>query len=846
MANKPNAHACRMCSNEKNRRPGRSRTVLLAVCLMLAGIVLYGLAAAENILPVLQTPKPEVIVAPAFHAVEGVPAPEAEAKEGGIAYAYDGVGYSEYLDFGRVLAQDGYELTDSSEGAAGQVTATLSKGHAALVVQFNQDEKTLRVTYGPWARPGETAAAPDPAQASALPELSQAISFDAVTAVIPGRVSWGGTQYCHEYSGVSYAAYERFGTKLGGEGYTLVSAETLPDGTARAKVGKDGIMLTLDYYMEGETAKVFYPKGIHPRETDLYSDFTELFEDEPVSLADGVTLRLLGWQKADAYKLRTNGIERTHAAKSGQMALLRLAIRMEDGGTWVPSTLLKNLTMRFEKKEIAADKGIENSETTIWADAMDSPLDSNKRKEFVFLTAAELTKEQLQHPEEVAFTFSGADNAVRYVAYLKSPVDEATRNLDRERVQWGVALTGDILAGASDALEGLETDVPADTYERFVSMDFLHPDKAIVISLTPEQADTAASALANVSREGIAPALAAYLNQDYPAYAKAAEQTRAQQTFSSWQEYSGLVLLPCGPHIAAVSFWGKVAEAALIISTEESSASLSTKDIRTYAAQLGLSGLRSRVYEGEELDALLDRSSFGSDQATHIQSCFGASRERLLRLFRHFWAGNGPIGGMALGTIRAFLNRGEASLADARFAATDLLPHLEGGRVKAAEDFLGVVGTTVTDKAAAPDFSLSLEAAEQKQDPDPDGTYVFIGSSAVPGREAKAWLNLYLEAALPEKNIPESPEAADYVICMATEYDRTDLELTTGTSGNGITLHYPLTHITVHDAGTGTMLKDLGWTVRSLFGIVMLPRGDTYWDPYNSELWNKVKGLFGE
>ena len=103
-----------------------------------------------------------------------------------------------------------------------------------------------------------------------------------------------------------------------------------------------------------------------------------------------------------------------------------------------------------------------------------------------------------------------------------------------------------------------------------------------------------------------------------------------------------------------------------------------------------------------------------------------------------------------------------------------------------------------------------------------------------------------MEAALPAANIPQTPETADYIIRLATEYDRTDLDLTTGKSANGVVLHYPLTHITVHDAGSGAMLKDLGWTVRKLSGFIMLPRGDTYWDPENDALWRKVKVLFGE
>ena len=62
----------------------------------------------------------------------------------------------------------------------------------------------------------------------------------------------------------------------------------------------------------------------------------------------------------------------------------------------------------------------------------------------------------------------------------------------------------------------------------------------------------------------------------------------------------------------------------------------------------------------------------------------------------------------------------------------------------------------------------------------------------------------------------------------------------------GVSLHYPYTRITVHDACTGALLRDLGAVHRKLSGTVVLPKSDIWWDPLRSELREKIGAWFAE
>ena len=81
---------------------------------------LGSLSIAEGILPVLQTPVPEITEAVSLHAACDVKAvtPTLE-KDGGYRYDYKLITQENYEDFGRALAQEGFVLGSAETAADG-------------------------------------------------------------------------------------------------------------------------------------------------------------------------------------------------------------------------------------------------------------------------------------------------------------------------------------------------------------------------------------------------------------------------------------------------------------------------------------------------------------------------------------------------------------------------------------------------------------------------------------------------------------------------------------------------------------------------------------------------------
>ena len=90
----------------------RKLAILFAVLLALLPVA--G-AHAEGILPVLQTPPPEITETISYHrAMNFDSTPSASTtSDGRYYYKYSSVTYLNYLSFGRALAQEGFSLTDS-------------------------------------------------------------------------------------------------------------------------------------------------------------------------------------------------------------------------------------------------------------------------------------------------------------------------------------------------------------------------------------------------------------------------------------------------------------------------------------------------------------------------------------------------------------------------------------------------------------------------------------------------------------------------------------------------------------------------------------------------------------
>ena len=419
--------------------------------------------------------------------------------------------------------------------------------------------------------------------------------------------------------------------------------------------------------------------------------------------------------------------------------------------------------------------------------------------------------------------------------------DVKTRNKDRSRIQYAISATAAMAGNALDQLDTAEDEALHAQLKAFSEVRYLHPDKAIVIQLTPSQMYNVRAGLKQNENDwpDVAPALADWFNTQFSeTYAQAARLAQAEGNSSDEAKNTGsLVLLPYGDHIAVVAMSASSTvrrRAAFIISTKEISQALDEAAVMEYCGRFGAEDAAVRVYEEAALkqDDWILKSSWS---ISPMSAALSASEKRLRAML--------PV--LVRDELSYMNNTDKYRIIidvlrpnNVRFIAKTCLPVLNEGADDPAVEFLNQSNDAYKPyKRSAPapeiEYGEELHEAELK----PDGTYLAVIERVIPDEEPEAWYDVILEAALPPANIPETPEEADYIIRCYTTFDG-------GVKNGKAHLHYPVTHITVHDARTGEMLRDLGQVKRTLKGVIMLSPGDTWWAPLRTSLWEKIGPLF--
>ena len=235
---------------------------------------------AESILPELKMTD-QILYAPALRGVSELETPTPSSGSNSTKdYAYRNVSLDTYDAFSLALARAGYLLdaTETDE-ESGNVTTDVSYSEIKLKIVYNPDNETMKITYPKGVLPSPDSATDqtivqDASAAEGIlpvigvryaPSISQ-VSF--LTDSDPDALASGAQQY--NYSPFQPVIYERFGAKLGEEGYSLVSAEEdETKGEQIIVVAKDNIELTLHYDSESARMKVDYPQRVKPAESDL-------------------------------------------------------------------------------------------------------------------------------------------------------------------------------------------------------------------------------------------------------------------------------------------------------------------------------------------------------------------------------------------------------------------------------------------------------------------------------------------------------------------------------------------------------------------------------------------------
>ena len=424
-----------------------------------------------------------------------------------------------------------------------------------------------------------------------------------------------------------------------------------------------------------------------------------------------------------------------------------------------------------------------------------------------------------------------------------------TKSLDTRRIEWAIAMTADMAGNALDREEDAVGGPEHNFLSVFAGVPYLNPDRAIVVEFDKEQAESVMTALGveDFHWENVGPALAEMINLQYNReYTRAAGLASAEGSCSvEYSRYFTLILLPYGSQLSTVSLtaYGNVnSGAAFIMSTREINRDLGETEIAAYISELGLQMPLVRVYTKQELDAQIAEEGWGTGSGSfrHMADALLSSEKRRDILLPEWVRSGSPYLNrqMKLGLVVSMLRKLEtADQAALQEVAGSWLPMFAENREEMLTGMLNEAGAALNTRIAPPEilYGEELREVELKE----DGTYLAVFEQSVPEHPAVSWYDVILEAALPVERIPGNIADADYIIRFAVEYEG-------GISSGDAHLHYPLTRITVHDARTGEMLRDLGANKRRLSGTMMLPNGDTWWTPLYEDLWLYISALFGE
>ena len=416
---------------------------------------------------------------------------------------------------------------------------------------------------------------------------------------------------------------------------------------------------------------------------------------------------------------------------------------------------------------------------------------------------------------------------------------------DLSRIQWAMAMTAHMAGNALDRTEEAQTSLERHYLNQFAQLPYMAPDKAIVLKFTKDQAASAQAILGVDGWDAVGPAAAGFINQRFsPQFANAADRAKAEgSTAAEPFESFTLILLTYGIDLSLTSLSASGAvnsRSAFIISTRQINEQLGEADLNQYIVALGLENPLVRIYEKTDLDTMFRGAPWdtGSASFQHMASCLLASEKRKQLLLPSWMSSDSPYitlnmrCGMMIVLLRSMQTADQATLIE---LASVWLPRLSQNTVDPV-GYLMKEGYAATELAIVPP---AVEYGEElhEQDLREDGTFLVVFELSVPEQETISWYDVILEAALPPANIPQAVEDADYIIRCAVTYEG-------GVSKGETHLHYPLTHISVHDARTGEMLRDLGVVKRTLNGVVTLPQGDTWWHPLYGQVRSRIQLLF--
>ena len=425
---------------------------------------------------------------------------------------------------------------------------------------------------------------------------------------------------------------------------------------------------------------------------------------------------------------------------------------------------------------------------------------------------------------------------------------------DRHLAYIGIARIAKTTANAIDMIEAEEND-PEHYYQGFARIPFTNPDKMIIVHLDPVQSRLAREGLHVESNQEIAPALAEYVNVQFSEeYNRKAAKITPEPFRGEEIGETDLVILPYGNDIAVCC----EGQSALIISTKDISSSLSESDITVYTEQLSIEDPEIRVYEKEDLENLKLADNWGgSGYEPSMCDAIIANQSRFERMFPEL-IGSPNVNNSECVSVLYYYLRQNPSFDQVHKAAEIYLPAIAAAQgYESVFECLDGSCDSISDRdfefAQPVDFDFG-ETGDESREFKKGDTFLFVvkrgyadeGIEGVAEEHEDAEemkvpvLDLISEVFLPVGAIPKTTEEADYIILCDITWGPDHYK------SNGHTLIYPNTHVSVYDAKTGAIVRDLGTETRELEGMTMVSSDIVYYVPLRRLIFEQLQPVLME
>ena len=410
---------------------------------------------------------------------------------------------------------------------------------------------------------------------------------------------------------------------------------------------------------------------------------------------------------------------------------------------------------------------------------------------------------------------------------------------EMDMVHWAMASAVKMLANAVDEPDS----VPPEIYDDLMQISVMNPDQAFIVMMGSLQNLFETSSLSGAAA-AVADAHGITVDEEY---AEAAYRLKERIDAGKTGLDEAIVILNYGPHIMLASITANYVPGIFLMRGEGLAGTLTQEDAETIASFFGSDIGNILAYEGESLEKLLtlDYTVHGGNAPNYIWSTGVPSAKLIMETVcgteKHIRALFPKIAGeprmdqevVMKGLFEYII--ANYTLETARMVSVEMIPLLDGNGAYTFMDYVrGVVDKDLKKFPAPAVDYLEGENTDLKE----DATYLIVVERNNVDTDPVAGCDMVIEAVLPPSAIPETPEAADYIIRITVDWNGGKYVQ------DNLEVYYAVVNTAVYDARTGVMVRNLGEYTQSFSGYLSVSSRITYLNPYRDNIWRRIAPLF--